>query len=163
MRQLIKNNVLPYTLATVTLLVLSTWNMDVKSISALWHTDSWMGYVFFVMSNALLFLFGDNQMTNKVAGFLLIVMLLYPVSSPEEMMPSEWLFGDWIHHLAAVGFFLVKALNHHKYDVFFLAIGAVSLATLKIDLYLIEIIGLYFLLWQGFIKKRNYFKMYRAK
>ena len=163
MRQVIKNNVLPYTLTTVTLLVLSTWDMEVKSISALWYTDLWLVYVFFVMSNGLLFLFGDNQTTNKVAGILLMIMLLYPISSPQEMMPNEWTFGDWIHHISAAGFFFTKALNHHKYDAIYLLIGAMSLVALDTDLYLIEIVGLYILLWQGFVKKRNYFKRYRAQ
>ena len=158
MRKLIKNNVLPYTFASVSVLVLATYDMDVKSISALWHTDYALLYTFFVSSNALLFMFGDNQLTNKLAGLSLMLMLLYPVSSPDPLTLQMWTHTDYMHHIFALGFFIIKPLNHRRYDAIFTYIGAATLFGLGLHIYLVEVIGLYSLVWQGYLTKKNYFR-----
>ena len=157
-RRLIKNNVLPYTFASVSVLLLATYDVDVKSISGLWHTEYRMLYTFFVSSNALLFIFGDNQITNKLAGFSLLLMLLYPVSSPDQLMLSDWILTDYFHHIFALAFFIIKPLNHRKYDAVFTYIGAATLFSLGLHLYTIEIVGLYSLVYQGYLRKKNYFR-----
>ena len=158
MRKLIKNNVLPYTFASITVLLLATYDMEVKSISALWHTEYWMLYVFFVASNGILFMFGDNQLTNKLAGLSLILMLLYPVSSTETLSVSEWATQDYLHHVFAIAFFIIKPLNHRKYDAIFTYLAAATLFGLGLRLYAIEIVGLYSLVWQGYLTKKNWFR-----
>lgn len=163
MRKYIKNNVLPYTFASVSVLVLATYDLEVKSISGLWHTEYWMLYTFFVASNALLFMFGDNQITNKLAGLSLIGMLLFPVSTGEVLTIVNWEFPtDYLHHLFAVAFFIIKPLNHRRYDAIFTYVGAATLAMLGLHLYTLEVVGLYSLLWQGYLTKKNYFRDTRA-
>ena len=158
MRKYVKNNVLPYTFASVSILFLATYDLGIKSISGLWHTEYWMLYTFFVASNAILFMTGDNQWTNKFAGLSLMLMLLFPVSSAEPMSLHVWTNTDYLHHLFAVGFFIIKPLNHRRYDAIFTYIGAASLFSLGLHLYTIEVIGLYSLLYQGYLTKKNYFR-----
>ena len=129
MRKLIKNNVLPYTFASVSVLVLATYDMDVKSISALWHTDYALLYTFFVSSNALLFMFGDNQLTNKLASLCCII---YHKCGHIQIYASHF----------ALGFFIIKPLNHRR-DAIFTYLGAATLFSLGLHLYLVEVIGLY--------------------
>ena len=163
MRGWIKNNVLPYTFASITILLLATYDIEIKSISGLWHTKYRLLYVVFTLSNALLFMFGDNQITNKLAGLALVCMLLFPVSQAEVLEFSEWTIPeDYLHHLFAIAFFIIKPLNHRKYDAVFTYLGAAALFGLGLNLYTIEIIGLYSLVWQGYLTKKNYFKTYRA-
>lgn len=163
MRKLIKNNVLPYTFASITILLLATYGVDTKSISGLWHTEYWLLYTAFTLSNALLFIFGDNQITNKLAGLTLICMLIYPVSSAQPLAMEDWALGDWMHHIFAVAFFIIKPLNHRRYDTIFTIIGATALFSIGLTLYQIEIIGLYSLVWQGYLTKKNYFRDKRTQ
>lgn len=158
MRKYIKNNVLPYTFASVSILFLATYDSGIKSISGLWHSEYWMLYTFFVASNGLLFMFGDNKITNKLAGLSLIVMLLYPVSSPYPLAIHEFTFVDIMHHVSAVAFFIFKTLNHRRYDTIATIVSAAALLSLGLHLYTVEIIGLYSLLWQGYLTKKNYFR-----
>ena len=130
MIRLIKNNVLPGTFASITILWLFTFNLDVKSLSALWFTDVWMLYVGVLTLNGILFMIGDNQLTNKIAGFLLLIVVLFPLSRAEEMVISDWVLTDYIHHIAAISFFIVKSLNHRKYDYLIIIIGGATLFSL---------------------------------
>ena len=136
--------------------------MDVKSISALWHTDMWLLYTVFVASNGILFMIGDNKIINKIAGLLLILMLIFPVGALESAPPSEWGLGSWLHHIFASSFFIVKALNHREYDYALIAIGAITLLSAGLSLYATEFIGLYTLAYTGYLKKKNYFRKYRT-
>ena len=90
MIRLIKNNVLPGTFASITILFLATYDMGVKSLSALWYTDMWMLYTVVLSLNGILFMIGDNQIINKIAGFLLLTVVLFPISSVHNMTPSMY-------------------------------------------------------------------------
>ena len=163
MRKLIKNNVLPGTFASVTILFVATYNMDIISISALWHTEYWLLYTSVLLLNGVLFMIGDNQIINKIAGLCLICIVVFPINTPEFTGPSGWIMTDWLHHLFALGFFIIKPLNHHKYDWITILLGGLGLAALGLSIYQIEIIVLYTLIYQGYIKKRNYFRRTRNK
>ena len=154
----IKNNVILFTFVTVTILFLGTYDLGVKSLSALWHTDMWLLYVLVLGSNGVLFMFGDNKLLNKLAGLCLIGVLLFPISDIEPMSYTKWNINDTLHHLFAIAFFIFKALNHRKYDYLIISIGAASLFGLGLSIFQVEIIGLYTLLYTGYIKKKNYFK-----
>ena len=158
MRAWIKNNVLLFTFVTVTILFLGTYDLGVKSLSALWHTDMWMLYTLVLSLNGIFFMIGDNKLLNKVAGLCLIGVLLFPISSSEPIPYTDWTTGEWLHHLFAIAFFILKSLNHRKYDVIIISVGAATLLSLGLHLYTVEIIGLYTLLYTGYIKKKNYFK-----
>ena len=106
-------------------------------------------------------MFGDNKISNKIAGFLLMVMLLYPIHTGGDMPLEDWVLTDWIHTIAAVGFFLAKSFNHRKGDWLMLIMGAATLAALRVDLYIVEFIGLYVLLLQGYLTKCAHFKKIR--
>ena len=162
MNRLIKNNVLPGTFGSVTVLFLASMDMGVKSLSALWHTDLWLLYVLVLTMNGVLFMYGDNQTANKIAGLLLLGVVLFPISSIEQLHPSVWTASDWLHHLFAIGFFIVKPLNHRKYDILIIIIGAASLIGLGLSVYKVEIIGLYVLIYTGYLKKKHYFRKTRT-
>ena len=161
MIRLIKNNVLPGTLASITILWLFTFDMDVKSLSALWFTDVWMLYTAVLTLNGVLFMIGDNQIINKIAGLLLLIVVLFPLSKGEVMTINDWLLTDYIHHTAAILFFIVKSLNHRKYDYLIITVGAATLFGFGYSLYQIEIVGLYTLVYTGYLKKKNYFRKTR--
>ena len=161
MIRLVKNNVLPGTFASITILFLATYDMGVKSLSALWHTDMWLLYTLVLSLNGVLFMIGDNQIINKVAGFLLLTVVLFPISEMEPMSIDQWKTNDWIHMIAAISFFIVKSLNHRKYDYLLISFGSAALFGLGLHLYTIEIVGLYTLVYTGYLKKKNYFKSYR--
>ena len=163
MRKLIKNNVLTGTFVTVTILLLATYNLDVKSISALWYTEYWLLYTVVLSLNGVLFMIGDNQMINKIAGLLLIGVVLFPISGLNASEAFDWNLREWLHHSCAVGFFIVKSLNHRKYDWALIIIGAALLLAAGFNLYTVEMIGLYVLMYTGYLKKRNYFKKYRTQ
>ena len=162
MKGWIKNNVLMFTFVTVTILFLGTYDLGVKSLSALWHTDMWLLYVLVLGSNGVLFMFGDNKLLNKLAGLCLIGVLLFPISSSEPIPYMDWTNGEWLHHTFAILFFIFKSLNHRKYDYIVISVGAASLIGIGLHLYTVEIIGLYTLLYTGYLRKKNYFKTYRA-
>ena len=162
MKKYIKNNVLHYTFFSITVMLFATWDMDIKSISGLWHTDYRLLYSVFVLSNAILFMIGDNQMPNKIAGFMLICMFICPVSTPDTLPLSQFTELDYLHHMFAVLFFIIKPLNHRRYDAFFTIIGGACLFSLNIHLYTIEMIGLYSLVWQGHITKVKHFRKLNA-
>ena len=161
MIRLIKNNVLPGTLASITILWLFTFDMDVKSLSALWFTDVWMLYTAVLTLNGVLFMIGDNQIINKIAGLLLLIVVVFPISQADNMTISDWVLNDYIHHIAAIAFFIVKSLNHRKYDFLIIIIGAATLFSFGYSLYQIEIVGLYTLVYTGYLKKKNYFRKTR--
>ena len=155
MRRLIKNNVLPGTFISITILWLATYDVDVNSISGLWHTDYWLLYTAVLGLNGILFMIGDNQIINKIAGLLLIGVLLFPIQA------HGFRVEDSLHYILAVAFFIVKSLNHRKYDfILIIAIGT-TLFSLGYSMYQIEIVELYALLYTGYLKKKNYFRKYR--
>ena len=162
MKTWVKNNVLMFTFVTVTILFLATFDLGVKSLSALWHTDKWLLYTLVLSLNGILFMIGDNQLTNKLAGLCLIGVVLFPLTNLEPVHYDEWTTGEWLHHIFAGLFFIIKSLNHRKYDYIVISIGAASLFGLGLHLYTIEIIGLYTLIYTGYLKKKYYFKTYRA-
>ena len=154
----IKNNVIMFTFISVTILFLGTYDMGVKSLSALWHTDKWMLYALVLGLNGILFMIGDNQIYNKLAGLMLIGVVLFPISSLEQMSPDQWSINEWIHHTCAILFFIFKSKNHRKYDFIIISVGATALLALGLHIYTVEIIGLYTLLYTGYLKKKNYFR-----
>ena len=156
---LIKNNVLPGTFATVTFLFLATYDMDVNSISGLWHTEMWMLYTAVLGINGVLFMIGDNQLTNKLAGLCLIGVLLFPIQG----LNVGYQDADIIHYMFAIAFFIIKSLNHRKYDFALIIIGAATLTALGFKLYSVEIIGLYVLMYTGYLKRKNYFRKIRTQ
>ena len=162
MRKLIKNNVIPFTLLSVTILYLTTFSSDAKSLSALWYTDFWFVYLLVLGGNGLLFMVGDNQTNNKVAGLCLIGVLLFPLSSPLDLSASDWTFNDALHHTFAALFFVFKSLNHRKYDFLWITGGGLILVASGLSLYWCEFIGLYTLLITGYLAKINHFKRKRC-
>ena len=162
MIRLIKNNVLPGTFWSITILLFATYDMGVKSISALWHTDMWLLYTAVLGINGVFFMIGDNQIINKIAGMLLIGVLLFPVESLQPTHYSDWPIQSWLHHAFAIGFFITKSLNHRQYDWLIIIIGAPIFMCIGLTLYQTEFLGLYALLYTGYLKKRNYFKTYRT-
>ena len=159
MRVWIKNNVITFTFVSVTILFLGTYDMEVKSLSALWHTDKWLLYTLVLGLNGIFFMIGDNKLMNKLAGLSLIGVILFPISTVDVMLFTQWSIPtDYLHHVFAVAFFIFKSLNHRKYDVIIISVGATALIGLGLHLYTVEIIGLYTLLYTGYIKKKNYFK-----
>ena len=156
MRKLIKNNVLPGTFISITILWLATYNVEVNSLSGLWHTDYWLLYTGVLGLNGILFMIGDNQVINKIAGLLLIGVLLFPTKDHGFRM------DDMLHYIFAIGFFITKSLNHRKYDYILIIAGAAALFSLGYSIYQVEIVGLYTLLYTGYLKKKNYFRKYRT-
>ena len=152
----VKNNVLPGTFASITVLFLATYDAEVNSISGLWHTRYWLLYTLVLGMNGILFMIGDNQIINKIAGLLLIGVLLFPTKGHGFYME------DITHYILAVAFFIVKSLNHRKYDFLIIIIGGTTLYCLGHSLYQIEIAGLYTLVYTGYLKKKNYFRKTRV-
>ena len=156
-RKFIKNNVLPGTFGSITVLWLATYDAPVNSISGLWHTEYWLLYVLVLTMNGILFMIGDNQLTNKIAGFLLLLVVAMPTTVERGLVVE-----DWPHYLAAVLFFIIKSLNHRKYDVILITLGGATLFILGYSIYQIEIVGLYTLVYTGYLKKKNYFRKTRT-